>query len=114
MKTGEGKTLTAALPVFLEALAGRGTHVVTVNDYLARRDCEFLQSVFSLLGLSSSYLVTDEPADVRAAKYRTDITYGAAKEFGFDFLRDRLKRFAFAAGRSELWNDHAATEFRLN
>ena len=92
MKTGEGKTLTAALPVFLEALAGRGTHVVTVNDYLARRDCEFLQSVFGLLGLSSSYLVTDEPTDVRAAKYRTDITYGAAKEFGFDFLRDRLKR----------------------
>ncbi len=92
MKTGEGKTLTASLPVFLQALAGRGAHVITVNDYLAVRDRELLRPVYDALGLSSAVITSEMEPDQRSRAYRKDITYGSAKEFGFDFLRDRMKR----------------------
>ncbi len=90
MKTGEGKTLTATMPSYLHALAGRGSHVVTVNDYLANRDHEQMSPVFHALGLSSGVITSDTSPAERKNSYRKDITYGTAKEFGFDFLRDRL------------------------
>jgi preprotein translocase subunit SecA len=91
MRTGEGKTLTAVLPVYLRALPGRGCHVVTVNDYLAARDAEEMGVVYKLLGLSVGCIVTDMEDDERRDAYAKDITYGTAKEMGFDFLRDRLR-----------------------
>jgi preprotein translocase subunit SecA len=90
MKTGEGKTLTATMPAYLHALAGRGSHVVTVNDYLANRDHDLMTPVFKALGLSSGVITSDTSPQQRKKSYRKDITYGTAKEFGFDFLRDRL------------------------
>ena len=90
MKTGEGKTLTASLIGYLYALHGQGMHVVTFNDYLAERDCELLRPVYEALGLSCGVLKENLPPDQRKEIYRRDITYGSAKEFGFDFLRDRL------------------------
>ena len=101
MKTGEGKTLTASLPIFLHALAGRGAHVTTVNDYLAERDLEILKPVYDALGMSSSVVVGAMDSTQRAMAYRKDITYGSAKEFGFDFLRDRLKRLNLRDGGIE-------------
>ncbi len=98
MKTGEGKTLTAALPVFLHALTGRGVHVATVNDYLAERDCELLKPIFTMLGLSAGVVTRPATPDERAVAYRQDVTYGSSKEFGFDFLRDRLKRQQISSG----------------
>ena len=94
MKTGEGKTLTAAIPAYFFGLSGLGMHVVTVNDYLAARDLEILKPVYDLLGLSSAAIVADMPPEERAANYLCDITYGTAKEFGFDFLRDRMKKLS--------------------
>ena len=94
MQTGEGKTLTAGPPAVLHALPGKGSHVITANDYLAARDEETLKPVFQFLGLSSGCVVADMEDDDRRAAYAKDITYGTAKEFGFDFLRDRLKRGA--------------------
>lgn len=91
MKTGEGKTLTATLVGYLLGLYGRGMHVITFNDYLAERDRDLLKPVYELLGLSVDVLKEDLPPEQRAATYRCDITYGSAKEFGFDFLRDRLE-----------------------
>ena len=91
MKTGEGKTLTAGLAAYLFAIRGKGAHVITFNDYLAERDCEFLRPVFEMLGLTVDVIKTDFPSPRRAIAYDCDITYGSAKEFGFDFLRDRLK-----------------------
>ncbi|QEG20817.1 preprotein translocase subunit SecA [Mariniblastus fucicola] len=90
MKTGEGKTLTATMPAYLHALSGRGSHVVTVNDYLASRDHKLLEPVFRTLGLSSGVVTSDTEPTERKRAYRKDVTYGTAKEFGFDFLRDRL------------------------
>lgn len=90
MKTGEGKTLTATMPAYLHALFGRGSHVVTVNDYLANRDHELMSPVFHTLGLSSGVVTGDTDPNERKKAYRKDVTYGTAKEFGFDFLRDRL------------------------
>ena len=90
MKTGEGKTITAALPAFLSGLAGLGSHVVTVNDYLAQRDFEILQPVYERLGLTCGVILEDQSSSDRALAYRRDITYGTAKQFGFDFLRDRI------------------------
>jgi preprotein translocase subunit SecA len=90
MKTGEGKTLVATLPAYLNALAGRGVHIVTVNDYLARRDAEWMGRVYGFLGLSVGVNVPQmEPEDKRAA-YAADITYGTNNEFGFDYLRDNM------------------------
>jgi preprotein translocase subunit SecA len=92
MATGEGKTLTAAFPAFLNALPGKGVHLTTVNDYLARRDAELIGPIYQALGLTVGYLQQDSDDDARAAAYRCDITYSTAAELGFDFLRDRLAR----------------------
>lgn len=91
MKTGEGKTLTASLAGYLLGLRGRGLHLVTFNDYLAERDCAQLRPVYQMLGLTVDVLNPDVPPERRKQAYQCDITYGSAKEFGFDFLRDRLK-----------------------
>lgn len=88
MATGEGKTLVATLPVYLNALTGRGVHVVTVNDYLASRDSEWMGAVYRLLGLSVGCIVHDQAPQVRREHYNCDITYGTNSEFGFDYLRD--------------------------
>ncbi len=91
LATGEGKTLTASLPTYLNALTGKGVHVATVNDYLAKRDYDLNEPIFNLLGVTGGVLQMKMPDDKRYAAYRQDITYGMASEFGFDFLRDRLK-----------------------
>ena len=88
MATGEGKTLVATLPLYLNALAGRGSHLVTVNDYLARRDAEWMNQLYSFLGLSCGCIQHDQPPDLRREQYAMDITYGTNSEFGFDYLRD--------------------------
>ncbi|HZV36121.1 MAG TPA: preprotein translocase subunit SecA [Verrucomicrobiae bacterium] len=88
MATGEGKTLVGTLPVYLNALTGRGVHVVTVNDYLAARDSEWMGAVYKYLGLTVGCILHDQPPDVRRAQYGCDITYGTNAEFGFDYLRD--------------------------
>ncbi len=91
MKTGEGKTLVATLPAYLNALAGRGVHIVTVNDYLARRDAEWMSPVYRSLGLAVGVIVHDLDDAQRRAAYAADITYGTNNEFGFDYLRDNMK-----------------------
>ena len=91
MVTGEGKTLVATLPAYLNALSGEGVHVVTVNDYLARRDCEWMLPIYNALGVSAAYIQSDMPADARRHAYECDITYGTSSEFGFDYLRDNMK-----------------------
>ena len=91
MKTGEGKTLVATLPVYLNSLAGRGVHVVTVNDYLAKRDSEWMGKLYSFLGLTVGVIVHDLDDEQRKAAYASDITYGTNNEFGFDYLRDNMK-----------------------
>ncbi|MBV8427270.1 MAG: preprotein translocase subunit SecA, partial [Hyphomicrobiales bacterium] len=87
MRTGEGKTLVATLPVYLNALAGKGVHVVTVNDYLARRDAEWMGQIYNFLGLSVGVIVHGLDDNERRAAYACDITYGTNNEFGFDYLR---------------------------
>ena len=91
MKTGEGKTLVATLPVYLNALAGRGVHVVTVNDYLASRDAAWMSAVYEFLGLTVGTIVHDMNDAERKAQYACDVTYGTNNEFGFDYLRDNMK-----------------------
>ncbi|HXJ86926.1 MAG TPA: preprotein translocase subunit SecA [Candidatus Binatia bacterium] len=91
MKTGEGKTLVATLPVYLNALSGRGVHVVTVNDYLAKRDSEWMGKLYRFLGLTVGVIVHDLDDDERRAAYAADVTYGTNNEFGFDYLRDNMK-----------------------
>jgi preprotein translocase subunit SecA len=91
MKTGEGKTLVATLPVYLNALSGRGVHVVTVNDYLAKRDSEWMGKLYRFLGLSVGVIVHDLDDEDRRAAYAADVTYGTNNEFGFDYLRDNMK-----------------------
>ena len=88
MATGEGKTLVATLPVYLNALSGRGVHIVTVNDYLASRDSEWMGAVYRFLGLSVGCILHDQPPMVRREQYECDVTYGTNSEFGFDYLRD--------------------------
>src|SRR5919205_562906 len=90
MKTGEGKTLTATLPAVLNSLAGKGVHLVTVNDYLARRDAEWMRPVYELLGVSVGVIQSEERDDLKHAAYASDVTYGTNSEFGFDYLRDNL------------------------
>ncbi len=90
MATGEGKTLVATLPVYLNALSGRGVHVVTVNDYLAKRDSEWMGAIYNFLGLSVGVVYHDMDHDVRKEAYRADVTYGTNTEFGFDYLRDNM------------------------
>ncbi len=91
MKTGEGKTLMSTLPVYLNALGGKGVHVVTVNDYLASRDAEWMGVIYNYLGLSVGCITNDTPPDARRAQYAADVTYGTNNEFGFDYLRDNMK-----------------------
>jgi preprotein translocase subunit SecA len=91
MKTGEGKTLTSTLPVYLNALSGKGVHVVTVNDYLARRDVEWMGKVYRFLGLTTGTIVHNMDDQARREAYAADVTYGTNNEFGFDYLRDNMK-----------------------
>ena len=91
MKTGEGKTLMATLPIYLNALSGKGVHLVTVNDYLANRDSEWMGAIYNFLGLSVGTIYHDMPDEDRIAAYQSDVTYGTNNEFGFDFLRDNMK-----------------------
>jgi len=91
MKTGEGKTLVATLPCYLNALEGKGVHVVTVNDYLAQRDSEWMGRLYGFLGLSTGLVVPGQRNDEKKRAYACDITYGQNNEFGFDYLRDNMK-----------------------
>ena len=91
MKTGEGKTLVATLPIYLNALAGRGVHLVTINDYLAKRDAEWMGKIYRALGLTVGVIVHDLDDEERREAYGADITYGTNNEFGFDYLRDNMK-----------------------
>jgi preprotein translocase subunit SecA len=90
MKTGEGKTLVATFPIYLNALSGRGVHVITVNDYLAQRDAEWMGKVFETLGLSVGFILNSMNPEQRKSSYNCDITYGTNNEFGFDYLRDNM------------------------
>src|SRR5262249_50693642 len=91
MRTGEGKTLVATLPVYLNALDGKGVHVVTVNDYLAKRDSEWMGKIYRFLGLNVGCIQNDMDDFQRQESYAADITYGTNNEFGFDYLRDNMK-----------------------
>ncbi|GAB5405392.1 MAG: preprotein translocase subunit SecA [Aureliella sp.] len=112
MQTGEGKTLTATLPLYLHSLAGHGAHLATVNDYLAKRDAEWMEPIYRALGVSVGVVLTESSQDERRKAYGSDITYGTAKDFGFDFLRDRLLLRAqgrilsdfLGEGSSERWS----------
>ena len=112
METGEGKTLTATLPLYLAALCGKGAHLSTVNDYLARRDAEWMEPVYKALGMTVGVIESEMDSSARQKAYACDITYGTAKEFGFDFLRDRLiKRLQAEQGGSTLRsNDRSPAE----
>ncbi len=90
MRTGEGKTLTSVLPAYLNALNGEGVHVVTVNDYLAKRDSEWMGRVHRFLGLEVGVILSQQPPEERRKQYEADITYGTNNEFGFDYLRDNM------------------------
>jgi preprotein translocase subunit SecA len=90
MATGEGKTLVATMPLYLNALVGKGAHLVTVNDYLARRDCEWMGEIYKFLGLTVDFITNDMDTDARKQAYLADITYGTNNEFGFDYLRDNM------------------------
>ena len=99
MQTGEGKTLVATLPLALYALCGKGAHLATVNDYLAKRDAEWMEPIYSVLGMSVGIVQSQMGFDERREAYAKDVTYGTAKEFGFDFLKDRLMGREIAEGR---------------
>ncbi|MCE1184073.1 MAG: preprotein translocase subunit SecA, partial [Rhodocyclales bacterium] len=90
MRTGEGKTLTATLPVYLNALSGKGVHVITVNDYLASRDSDWMGRIYRFLGLTVGCNLSQMPHDQKKVAYAADITYGTNNEFGFDYLRDNM------------------------
>src|SRR5881409_3498398 len=92
MKTGEGKTLTATLAVVLNSLAGRGVHLVTVNDYLARRDAMWMKPIYDMLGVSVGVLQNMQPYEEKRAAYAADVTYGTNSEFGFDYVRDNMAK----------------------
>ncbi len=103
LATGEGKTVTASCPAFLNALVGKGVHVTTVNDYLAKRDAEWIGPVYEKLGLTVGVLQQKMEDSARVAAYKADVTYGTASEFGFDFLRDRLKLRGGQAQTAPFW-----------
>jgi preprotein translocase subunit SecA len=90
MRTGEGKTLMATLPVYLNALSGKGVHVVTVNDYLASRDADWMGKLYRFLGMTVGVNLSQMPHEEKQAAYAADITYGTNNEFGFDYLRDNM------------------------
>ena len=91
MKTGEGKTLVATLAAYLNALTGKGVHIVTVNDYLAKRDAEWMGQVYRFLGLTVDYIIHEKDDEARRTAYNSDILYGTNNELGFDYLRDNMK-----------------------
>ncbi len=93
MKTGEGKTLVATLPAYLNALAGNGVHIVTVNDYLAKRDCEWMGKIYRFLGLTAGLIIHEKTNEERKEAYNCDITYGTNNEMGFDYLRDNMVQY---------------------
>lgn len=103
MQTGEGKTLTATLPLYLAALEGKGAHLATVNDYLARRDAEWMGPIYQALGMSIGIIQAQQPQQERRKAYACDVTYGTANEMGFDFLRDRLLRRSMGEGQIDLF-----------
>ncbi len=90
MATGEGKTLVATMPLYLNALEGKGAHLITVNDYLAQRDCDWMGEIFKFLGLTVSAIYGGQDPQERKAAYQADISYGTNNEFGFDYLRDNM------------------------
>ena len=102
MKTGEGKTLVATLPTYLNALEGKGVHVVTVNDYLAKRDAEWMGQVYTFLGMSVGVVIHGITTEQRRAAYQSDITYGTNNEFGFDYLRDNMVTYKEAMMQRDL------------
>src|SRR3954465_2882046 len=102
MKTGEGKTLVATLPCYLNALENKGVHVVTVNDYLAKRDAEWMGKIYSFLGMTTGTVVNQQNDEDKKVAYRSDITYGQNNEFGFDYLRDNMKFSALDYAQKEL------------
>ena len=102
MKTGEGKTLAATLPAYLNSLTGKGVHIITVNDYLARRDTEWMGTIYSFLGLSVGCILHGLDDNERQAAYHSDITYGTNNEFGFDYLRDNMKFYKESIVQGEL------------
>ncbi len=108
MQTGEGKTLTATLPLYLHSLVGKGAHLATVNDYLAKRDAEWMRPLYELLGLTVGIIQTPDDQGSRRKSYAASITYGTAKEFGFDFLRDRLLLRAQNRVQTEMLGDGGA------
>ena len=125
MKTGEGKTLVATLPVVLNALSGKGVHVVTVNDYLARRDAAWMGRLYSFLGLSVGVIVHGLTDAERQEAYAADVTYGTNNEFGFDYLRDNMKfyrdqlvqrplHYAIVDEVDSILIDETRTDFRLS
>ena len=103
MQTGEGKTLTATLPMYLAALDGKGAHLATVNDYLARRDAEWMQPLYEALGMKIGIIQGQQPSPERRKAYACDVTYGTANEMGFDFLRDRLLLRSLDTGSKDLF-----------
>jgi preprotein translocase subunit SecA len=103
MQTGEGKTLTATLPLYLAALEGKGAHLATVNDYLARRDAEWMGPIYDALGMTVGVIQGQMPQEARRKAYACDVTYGTANEMGFDFLRDRLLKRTLASGQQDLF-----------
>ena len=102
MRTGEGKTLVATLPIYLNALSGKGVHLVTVNDYLARRDCEWMGRLYNWLGMTTGVVVNQQGDEEKRLAYKADITYGQNNEFGFDYLRDNMKFSALEYVQREL------------
>jgi preprotein translocase subunit SecA len=105
METGEGKTLTATLPMYIHALAGKGAHLATVNDYLAERDADITRPIYDMLGLSVGVVLTKDKSAQRRKAYGCDITYGTSKEFGFDFLRDRLLLRRMGVSQAGIFGD---------
>jgi preprotein translocase subunit SecA len=103
MVTGEGKTLVATLPAYLNGLTGKGVHIVTVNDYLARRDCEWMSPIYQALGMSAGFIQSDMDPVARRQAYDCDITYGTNSEFGFDYLRDNMKPARWADPNYPPW-----------
>ena len=102
MKTGEGKTLVATLPVYLNALEGKGVHVITVNDYLAKRDSEWMGKLYKFLGLSVGLVIAGMDPSQKQKAYAADITYGTNNEFGFDYLRDNMVIYKFQVEQTSL------------
>jgi preprotein translocase subunit SecA len=103
MQTGEGKTLTATLPMYLAAIEGKGAHLATVNDYLARRDAEWMTPLYQALGMTVGIIQGQQPQEARRKAYACDVTYGTANEMGFDFLRDRLLKRSLSGGQQDLF-----------